>query len=114
MQTENFHGKAEGIAKRLLSGLGTDISRPAFFKVLAEELSAVFKFDRLVINLYDSDGGMLSYFTSAEGAVVSSLSPVRPADASNTVAGRAIAGRKPVIITDLARCFPEAVPHTLM
>lgn len=114
MQTENFHGKAEGIAKRLLSGLGTDISRPAFFKVLAEELSAVFKFDRLVINLYDSDGGMLSYFTSAEGAVVSSLSPVRPADASNTVAGRAIAGRKPVIITDLARCFPEAVPHPLM
>ena len=107
MQTENFHGKAEGIAKRLLSGLGTDISRPAFFKVLAEELSAVFKFDRLVINLYDSDGGMLSYFTSAEGAVVSSLSPVRPADASNTVAGRAIAGRKPVIITDLARCFPR-------
>ena len=114
MQTENFHKKADYVIKHLLYSLSSSVSRTNFCKTLSAELSSVFKFDRLAINLYDSEGGMLSYFTSIEGTVIKSLSASRPADPLNTVAGKVIAERKPVVITDLASTFSSIIPHPLM
>ena len=85
MQTENFHKKADYVIKHLLYSLSSSVSRTNFCKTLSAELSSVFKFDRLAINLYDSEGGMLSYFTSIEGTVIKSLSASRPADSSGVM-----------------------------
>lgn len=114
MDTDHFHNKYARVAQKLLNKLRGDISRSSFFKTLAKELRQIVTYDRLVINLYDSADGTLTYFTSAAGAVISSLAQNRAADSEKTVAGRAIACRKPVIITDLASSFPGCLPHPLL
>ncbi|SDF81365.1 sigma-54-dependent Fis family transcriptional regulator [Desulfovibrio legallii] len=84
-----------------LSRLVTEkMDRNAFFRILAKQLRVLFHYDRFCINLYDAEREFLNLFTAADGTVVESLSNTRIA--SNTVAGLAIASRKPVVINDLA------------
>lgn len=76
------------------------MDRNAFFQILSRQLRAFFHYDRFCINLYDSEREFLNLFTAEDGTVVESLSNTRIA--RNTVAGLAIASRKPVVINDLA------------
>lgn len=101
------------ISQKLMEGLTQSTRRKQFFTALSEMLHAHIPFDRLCINLYDQEGGMLIYFTAVEGTIASTLSPVRPAEASTTVAGHVIATRKPVIITDFAQYFTENTAHPI-
>lgn len=101
------------IAKKLMNLLSSRAKRKLFFSTLSRLLHEHFHFDRLCINLYDQQGEMLTYFTAAEGTLVSTLSPVRPAETSTTVAGHVIATRKPVIITDFAQYFSESSVHPI-
>ena len=77
------------------------MDRNAFFRMLAKQLRILFHYDRFCINLYDAEREFLNLFTAADGTVVESLSNTRIAQ--NTVAGLAIASRKPVVINDLAK-----------
>lgn len=77
------------------------MDRNAFFRMLAKQLRVLFHYDRFCINLYDAEREFLNLFTAADGTVVESLSNTRIAH--NTVAGLAIASRKPVVINDLAK-----------
>lgn len=79
-------------------------SRSSFFSSLSREIAAWYPFDRLSINLYDSESEVLCFFTAAEGTVVSALSTLREAN-QNTVAGRVINSRKPVVISNLLSQF---------
>lgn len=101
------------ICKKLMEILVVKGSRRAFFSELSRQLQRQFPFDRLCINLYDANVGMLMYFTAAEGTVVNTLSPVRPAEESTTVAGHVIATRRPVIITDFAEYFSDTNIHPI-
>ena len=76
------------------------MDRNAFFQILSRQLRLLFNYDRFCINLYDAEREFLNLFTAADGTVVESLSNTRIAQ--NTVAGMAIASRKPVVINDLA------------
>lgn len=76
------------------------MDRNAFFRILSRQLRALFHYDRFCINLYDAEREFLNLFTAADGTVIESLSNTRIA--RNTVAGLAIASRKPVVINDLA------------
>ncbi len=105
--------RAAEIGGKLMAALTVQASRKVFFSTLSQLLQEQFHFDRLCINLYDQQGEMLMYFTAAEGTVVSTVSPVRPAEASTTVAGHVIATRKPVIITDFAQYFSESPSHPI-
>lgn len=98
------------IGKLLMVTISEQADRKVFFRQLSQLLYERFAFDRLCINLYDQQGEMLTYFTAAAGVVVSTLSPIRPAEAASTVAGNVIASRKPVIITNFAQQFPGS-PH---
>lgn len=109
----NSHQSASHVAERLMAALQVDASRSTFFKTVSQIFQEYFHFDRLCINLYDREGGMLTYFTAAEGTLVSTLSPVRPAESSSTVAGHVIASRKPVIFTDVAQHFSESDMHPI-
>ncbi len=95
------------LAKDLMAQMATPTSRSEFFSTLTTLLKDQFDFDRFCINLYDQESGRLFLFTHAEGIVVSSLSSVRVAG-ENTVAGKVIASRGPVVITNLARYFSES------
>lgn len=101
------------LSKKLMQALTARASRKLFFSTLSRLLQEHFHFDRLCINLYDQQGEMLTYFTAAEGTIISTLSPVRPAEASSTVAGHVIASRRPVIITDFAQYFTESSVHPI-
>lgn len=100
------------LIQALIQSVTERISRTVFFGKLSEELRGLFAFDRLCINLYDSANNMLSLFTAAEGIGISSLSQVRVAG-ENTVAGHVIRSRKPIVIMDLAKYFPEGAPHPM-
>ena len=99
--------------KALMRELTLRASRKSLINTLSRLLKEHFSFDRLCINLYDRQCEMRTYFAAAEGTVVHTLSPVRPADLSSTVAGRVIAERRPVIITDFTRYFPESDMHPI-
>ena len=105
--------QADELGRKLMEMLTKRTRRKLFFSTLARLLEKHFHFDRLCINLYDQKGEMLTYFTAAEGTIVSTLSPVRPAEASSTVAGHVIETRKPVVITDFAQYFPESSIHPI-
>lgn len=108
----NSHAARE-IGSVLLSQITSNASRKDFFAVLSKQLHKYFAFDRLCINLYDSQIEMLTYFTTAEGTVVKTLSPVRPAESATTVAGHVISTRRPVIITDFNQYFSESHIHPI-
>ena len=99
------------LAISLVECLAGKVSRKVFFSELARLLQRYFHFDRLCINLYDDNDGMLSFFTNVHGVIISTLSPVRPAEKSNTVAGYVIASRRAVVITDFAKYFPLPNSH---
>lgn len=99
------------IGQKLMQRVAFSKEREGFFHELAQLLKQQFHYDRLCINLYEQQEGLLSYFTSAQGTIVSNLSPVRPAEESSTIAGKVIASRSPVIITDLSQHFPEMGAH---
>ncbi len=101
------------MGQKLMAQISVNTKRKDFFALLANLLRPYILFDRLCINLYNHEGGMLTYFTAVEGAVVSTLSPVRPAEEASTVAGRVIATRNPVIITDLTEYFANSTPHPI-
>lgn len=105
--------RAGKIRKTLMDQLLVSASRKDFFAELSRQLQTCFHFDRLCINLYDSQVEMLTYFTNAEGTVVNTLSPIRPAEESTTVAGHVIATRRPVIITDFNQFFSESTIHPI-
>ncbi|MBQ9406888.1 MAG: sigma-54-dependent Fis family transcriptional regulator [Desulfovibrio sp.] len=91
---------AVGQVVRQLAGIvAGKMDRNAFFQVLAKQFRLLFHYDRFCINLYDAEREFLNLFTAADGTVVESLSNTRVA--RNTVAGLAIASRKPVVINDL-------------
>ncbi|SHN65302.1 sigma-54 interaction domain-containing protein [Desulfovibrio litoralis] len=90
--------------KRMAITLSAKNTRSSFFSALSKEIAKIYPFDRLSINLYDSENEVLCIFTSAEGTVVSALSTLREANA-NTVAGRVISTRKPVVISNLLAQF---------
>lgn len=113
LRLENIPALATEISQKLMTELTASTSRKNFFSSLSALLRAHIAFDRLCINLYDQAGDMLIYFTAAQGTIASTLSPVRPAETSTTVAGRVIASRKPVIITDFGRDFPDGAPHPI-
>lgn len=92
------------VIRRLNDAVVSSVSRKGYFKVLSHELRRLFPYDRLAINLYDSDIEILTYFTTADGVVVGAQSSVRQAS-QQTVAGLAITSREPVVIRDLARQF---------
>lgn len=101
------------LSQKLMNSLTTSTRRKQFFILLSQLLRAHIPFDRLCINLYQQEEGMLMYFTAAEGTIASSLSPVRPAEVNSTVAGKVIATRKPVIITDFSQYFPDTTMHPI-
>ncbi|MDR2799776.1 MAG: sigma 54-interacting transcriptional regulator [Desulfovibrio sp.] len=105
--------RIDEIGRQLCMALSAKAGRKFFFSTLARLLQEHFHFDRLCINLYDQQGEMLTYFTAAEGTVVSTLSPVRPAKSASTVAGHVIATRKPVIITDFEKHFSGSFVHPI-
>ena len=105
--------QAQEVGKKLMQSLALRVGRKEFFSSLSRLLQEHFHFDRLCINLYDQQGEMLTYFTAAEGTLVSTLSPVRPAEPSTTVAGHVIVTRKPVVITDFAQYFSESSVHPI-
>ncbi len=113
MAIETLSPQAGDLGKKLVNSLTTRASRKLFFGTLSRLLQEYVPFDRLCINLYDHHGEMLTYFTAAEGTVVSTLSPVRPAEVASTVAGHVINTRKPVIITDFAQHFSESSVHPI-
>ncbi|WP_165065845.1 sigma-54-dependent Fis family transcriptional regulator [Desulfovibrio sp. ZJ200] len=83
------------------------MDRNAFFQILSRQLRALFHYDRFCIYLYDSERELLNLFTTADGTVVEFFSNTRIV--KNTVAGLAIASRKPVVINDLsAQDFGDA------
>lgn len=88
------------VVQRLTGVITGQMDRNAFFQVLTEQLRTFFHYDRCCINLYDAEREFLSLFTAADGTVVESLANTRVA--RNTVAGLAIASKKPVVINDLA------------
>lgn len=100
------------VAKSLMMELVTPTTRSEFFSTLTTLLKGQFSFDRLCINLYDQETGRLTLFTDAVGSVISSLSSVRIAG-ENTVAGKVIASREPVVITDFSHYFSENETHPL-
>lgn len=110
---DSISSQADVLGKKLMSALSARANRKVFFSALSRLLQKHFHFDRLCINLYDHQGEMLTYFTAAEGTIVSTLSPVRPAESSSTVAGHVIQSRKPVVITDFAEHFPESTVHPI-
>jgi transcriptional regulator with GAF, ATPase, and Fis domain len=91
--------------------LVSKFSRRAFFKALSRELRRFFHYDRLCINLYDSSTEILSYFSTVEG-VVTSISPIRRVG-PNTIAGKVIDTREPVVITNLSQWRLEDVSHPM-
>ena len=99
------------LAFALVDIIAGKVSRKEFLSELSRMLLRHFHFDRLCINLYDNNDGMLSFFTNAQGMVVSTLSPVRSAEENNTVAGYIIAARRAVVITDFAKYFPLPNRH---
>lgn len=99
------------IGQKLMQRVAFSKEREEFFNELAQLLKQQFHYDRLCINLYEQQEGLLSYFTSAQGTIVSNLSPVRSAEESSTIAGKVIASRRPVIITDFSQHFPELRAH---
>ncbi len=106
-------GNAAEAGRKLMSVLTAKADRKRFFSTLSGLLQEHFHFDRLCVNLYDQQGEMLTYFTAAEGTIISTLSPVRPAETSSTVAGHVISTRRPVIITDFAQYFSESSVHPI-
>ncbi len=100
------------VAKGLVNQLVTPTKRAEFFATLTALLEEQFHFDRLCINLYNQETGRLTLFADAEGTVVSSLSSLRVAG-ENTVAGKVIASRGPLVITNIARYFSESEIHPL-
>ena len=88
------------VVQHLAGVIGDQMDRNAFFQVLTEQLRTFFHYDRCCINLYDAEREFLNLFTAADGTVVESLANTRVA--RNTVAGLAIASKKPVLINDLA------------
>lgn len=110
---ETRNPKVDELGRKLMKAMASRARRKLFFSTLSRLLQEHFHFDRLCINLYDQQGEMLTYFTAAEGTIVSTLSPVRPAETTSTVAGHVIATRKPVIITDFAQHFPESSVHPI-
>lgn len=113
LHAKDIHESVNELGKKLMNVLTSRAKRKLFFSTLSRLLHDHFPFERLCINLYDQQGEMLTYFTAAEGTIVSTLSPVRPAEASTTVAGHVIATRKPVIITDFAQYFSESSVHPI-
>ena len=113
LHSKTIRESVNELSKKLMQVLSSRAKRKLFFSTLSRLLHEHFHFDRLCINLYDQQGEMLTYFTAAEGTIVSTLSPVRPAEASTTVAGHVIATRKPVIITDFAQYFSESSIHPI-
>jgi transcriptional regulator with GAF, ATPase, and Fis domain len=100
------------VIRRINEAVLSTVTRKGFFKILSNELRRVFAYDRLAINLYDSDIEILTYFTSAEGVVVGAQSSVRQAG-PQTVAGLVITSREPVVIRDLARQFQNDCDNPL-
>lgn len=92
------------VVRNMAIKLAEKNSRSSFFSGLSKEIAAWYPFDRLSINLYDSESEVLCFFTAAEGTVVSALSTLREAN-QNTVAGRVINSRKPVVISNLLSQF---------
>lgn len=88
------------VVQHLAGVISDQMDRNAFFQVLTEQLRTFFHYDRCCINLYDAEREFLNLFTAADGTVVESLANTRVA--RNTVAGLAIASKKPVLINDLA------------
>lgn len=113
LHAKDIHKSVNELGKKLMNVLTSRAKRKLFFSTLSRLLHEHFHFDRLCINLYDQQGEMLTYFTAAEGTIVSTLSPVRPAEVATTVAGHVIATRKPVIITDFAQYFSESSVHPI-
>jgi transcriptional regulator with GAF, ATPase, and Fis domain len=114
LRAETISRCAEEVGKKLMRVLTVQAGRKVFFTTLSHTLQKYFSFDRLCINLYDQQGEMLTYFTAVEGTVVSTLSPVRPAEPSSTVAGHVIATRKPVVITDFDDYFATSSVHPIV
>lgn len=92
--------------------MSDQLDRQAFFKALSTRLKKLIAYDRLVINLYDSSTEILSYFTTADGLVVSALSNVRQAS-RKTVASMVLEKREPVVITDLTKEFGDDLEHPM-
>lgn len=88
------------VVHHLAGSVSGRMDRNGFFQTLSRQLRVLFHYDRFCINLYDAEREFLNLFTAADGTVVESLSNTRIAH--NTVAGLAIASRKPVVINDLA------------
>lgn len=98
---------------RLFNLLAGKVTRKEFLEELSAVLRQYFAFDRLCINLYDNQEELLSYFTTAQGTVIKSLAPVRPANPATTVAGFVIVNRRPIVITDFSQYFPKEKKHPI-
>ncbi len=105
-------GVSHHISDHLIHELSRATTRSSFFQTLSGLLKQHFHFDRLCINLYDQKNELLTYFSAAQGTVVSSLSPVRKAE-KTTVAGHVIASGKPVVILDIAEHFAKSQLHPM-
>ncbi len=99
-----IRNSAMTVVRRMAIILASKNNRSSFFSTLSEEIGYLYPFDRLSINLYDSESEVLCFFTAAEGTVVSALSSLREAN-QNTVAGKVINTRKPVVISNLLAQF---------
>lgn len=104
---------AAHIQGRLLRILAGAVTRREFISELSDLLKPHFCFDRLCINIYDRQDGMLSYFTIAQGTVMRMQSPLRPAETTTTVAGHVIATQRPVVIPDVSKYFAGTEIHPM-
>lgn len=90
---------AARVVQRLSAKLSKHIERNDFFSTLTSEVRSRFYYDRLSLNLYDSDREFLTAFSMPDGTSVESFSNTRIAQ--NTIAWQAIQDKKPVVIGDL-------------
>ena len=78
-------------------------TRSGLFRLLAQEISKLFHYDRFSINLYDPKMEELSYFATAAGIHPKEISEKKRSFERGSIAQLVIQSKKPVFIYDLSQ-----------
>jgi len=80
-----------------------ETNRSGLFKALADEIRKIFHFDRLSINLYESQTNKLSYFATADGISPVGINETERPLAKGAIAKTVIRSGEPFIIEELSK-----------
>lgn len=72
-----------------------------FFKNLSREIRKVTHYDRFSISIYESDSHSLSWFAMADGIEIKEIDGGPRLLNKNTIAGRVVTSRKPLVIQNM-------------